>query len=314
MTRPASRQAPAARPAPRAPAVQADTPWQNSADAEQEGESPWLMSYLDFMTVLVVLFVCLYAGEKIHSRTKALAAAPPVAPVQTAAKPAAKPAAVVRTEPPPAVTAHPVAVAAAPAPVASAVAEPPPPVPPAAPPVAAEPVPPPAQNSAAAPEPAAAPPAEAAMAAAPAAVADAPAAVLPPIPAALAERVRISRDAQKVMIEINDAILFQAGRAELSEDGKAVLNALQPALLAHPGAITVEGHTDDRPIATAQYPSNWELSAARASVVTRHLIGLGVPAERVRPVGHADTQPRADNATAEGRAQNRRVSLVLHSG
>lgn len=296
MSLPASRQSPAATPIP------SGTPWQNGADGEQESEMPWLMSYLDFMTVLVVLFVCLYAGEKIHSRVKAQASAPAKV-AQAVVRPPAKPAAAV-------VTAEPM-VAVAPV-VVAAVPEPQPPLQPEqalqpvvpAPP--AEMPAPPAAVAEAAPAPASAAPETATV------PAEAPVAALPAIPEQLADRVRVSRDAQKVLIEVNDAVLFQAGRAELSEEGKAVLNALQPALLAHPGAITVEGHTDDRPIATAQYPSNWELSAVRASVVTRHLIGLGVPANRVRPVGHADTQPRADNATAEGRAQNRRVSLVLH--
>ena len=66
-----------------------------------------------------------------------------------------------------------------------------------------------------------------------------------------------------------------------------------------------------RPIMTARYPSNWELAAARASSVTRHLIEQGVGAGRVRVIGYADTRPRADNASPEGRARNRRVSFIL---
>lgn len=66
------------------------------------------------------------------------------------------------------------------------------------------------------------------------------------------------------------------------------------------------------PIATARFPSNWELSGARAIAVLRHLQELGVPAARLRAIGYADTRPLGDNATAEGRAANRRVALVLH--
>jgi chemotaxis protein MotB len=74
----------------------------------------------------------------------------------------------------------------------------------------------------------------------------------------------------------------------------------------------VEGHTDPVPISTLQFPSNWELSAQRATTVLRYLVRAGVPAERLRAVGYADTRPVADNSTPEGRAKNRRVALVVH--
>ncbi|WP_428624931.1 OmpA/MotB family protein, partial [Sedimenticola sp.] len=75
--------------------------------------------------------------------------------------------------------------------------------------------------------------------------------------------------------------------------------------------LSIEGHTDPTPIANAQFPSNWELSAQRATGVLRFLLTQGVAASRMRAVGHADTRPLADNATAEGRARNRRVALIL---
>jgi chemotaxis protein MotB len=77
------------------------------------------------------------------------------------------------------------------------------------------------------------------------------------------------------------------------------------------GLVSVEGHTDNTPITTAQFPSNWELSAHRASAVARYLQQKGVPADHLRSVGLAETHPRENNATLAGRAGNRRVSLVI---
>ncbi|MGZ4266752.1 MAG: OmpA/MotB family protein, partial [Solirubrobacteraceae bacterium] len=77
----------------------------------------------------------------------------------------------------------------------------------------------------------------------------------------------------------------------------------------HP--ITVEGHTDNVPISSSQYPSNWELSTDRATTVVRYLIAKGVNRERLGAVGYADLHPIASNATTAGRARNRRVEIVL---
>jgi chemotaxis protein MotB len=78
-----------------------------------------------------------------------------------------------------------------------------------------------------------------------------------------------------------------------------------------PYQLSVEGHTDNVPIQTARYPSNWELSSARAARVTRKLIEQGVAADRIRAIGYGDTRPRSENDSAEGRAKNRRVTFVL---
>jgi chemotaxis protein MotB len=75
--------------------------------------------------------------------------------------------------------------------------------------------------------------------------------------------------------------------------------------------ISVEGHTDNIPISTAQFPSNWELSAARAISVVRLLQQRGIDGQRLRAIGYADSLPLQSNDTAEGRAVNRRVNLVL---
>ncbi|HYE36365.1 flagellar motor protein MotB [Methylocaldum sp.] len=123
--------------------------------------------------------------------------------------------------------------------------------------------------------------------------------------------VEVSAGSGEVRLEINDAILFDPASADLKPEGSDLLNRLAGVLGTQGGTIAVEGHTDDRPIATPRYRSNWDLSTARASTVTRYLIAHGVSPERLRAVGLADTQPREANGTPEGRARNRRVSIVM---
>jgi chemotaxis protein MotB len=75
---------------------------------------------------------------------------------------------------------------------------------------------------------------------------------------------------------------------------------------------SVEGHTDNTPIATQKFPSNWELSSSRATSVARYLISQGVAANRLRAIGYADTKPKVENIKDEDRARNRRVSITFH--
>lgn len=116
----------------------------------------------------------------------------------------------------------------------------------------------------------------------------------------------------EVHLRIRDNILFESGLARLSDEGLALLNALMPALAGTASRISVEGHTDSTPIHTLRYPSNWELSSARATAVVRYLAVQGLDPNRLRAIGHADTRPVASNETPEGRAANRRVDLVVH--
>jgi chemotaxis protein MotB len=111
---------------------------------------------------------------------------------------------------------------------------------------------------------------------------------------------------------LTDNLLFDSGQATLQRGGAPLLGEVAQLLnldKSHP--ITVEGHTDNVPIASAQFPSNWELSTARATTVVRFLISRGVSAGRLGAVGYADLHPIASNATAQGRALNRRVEIVL---
>jgi len=122
------------------------------------------------------------------------------------------------------------------------------------------------------------------------------------------------------IIEMNSAAFFETGSADLNGTGKQILSDLLPSLKSRDFSdyrITIEGHTDDTPIATTQFPSNWELSAARAAAVVRYLISQGIPAEKFRAAGYADTLPKVPNRDAAGtpipdnRAQNRRVVIKL---
>jgi chemotaxis protein MotB len=111
---------------------------------------------------------------------------------------------------------------------------------------------------------------------------------------------------------LTDKLLFDSGQATLQAEGQPLLEEVAQLLnvdKSHP--ITVEGHTDNEPIATAEFPSNWELSTARATTVVRFLIAHGVSAGRLGAVGYADLHPIDSNATAAGRARNRRVDIVL---
>jgi chemotaxis protein MotB len=133
---------------------------------------------------------------------------------------------------------------------------------------------------------------------------------------ALAELVReklvtVRRGPTFLEVEIQSDILFASGVAEPSPVATATVRKLGAVLREEPNAVRVEGYTDDVPIRTAAYPTNWELSSARAASVVHVLIGEGVDPGRLAVVGYGEHQPAADNATAEGRNANRRVLLVI---
>ena len=125
------------------------------------------------------------------------------------------------------------------------------------------------------------------------------------------EQVSVSQTPRGVVIDINASALFEPGEAALQRNAARTLSAVAKVLETGTQAIEVEGHTDDIPIFTPQYPSNWELSAARASSVVRLFIDQGVVAERLRAVGLASYHPIVSNDTAEGRSRNRRVTVTI---
>ena len=127
-------------------------------------------------------------------------------------------------------------------------------------------------------------------------------------------KVRVTETSRGVSIEINDSILFAQGEAKLGTESSEVLKAIAAILKTDAHAIQVEGHTDNVPISKAQFPSNWELSAVRASGVVRLFIENGIADNRLVAVGHGSNQPAAPNDTAEGRMRNRRVQVMILSG
>ncbi len=127
-------------------------------------------------------------------------------------------------------------------------------------------------------------------------------------------KVRVTETSRGVSIEINDSILFAQGEAKLSTESSEVLKAIATILKSDAHAIQVEGHTDNVPISKAQFPSNWELSAVRASGVVRLFIENGIGENRLVAVGHGSNQPAASNDSAEGRMRNRRVQVMILSG
>ncbi len=128
---------------------------------------------------------------------------------------------------------------------------------------------------------------------------------------ALGTRIEVTTLQDSINLEVSDNILFEPGSATLKPLGQQLLDELAALLVNQRYPVSVEGHTDNIPIETLRFASNWELSSTRATNVTRYLIARGITADRLRAIGYADTRPRTDNTTAESRARNRRVSLVL---
>ncbi len=126
-------------------------------------------------------------------------------------------------------------------------------------------------------------------------------------------KVRVTQNSRGVSVEINASVLFDSGEATLTADSKEALRALAVLLRDDPHVLQVEGHTDIAPIRSPVFPSNWELSAARASAVVRLFIDSGVAAGRMTVVGHGSNIPVAPNEDAEGRARNRRVAVTILS-
>ncbi len=125
--------------------------------------------------------------------------------------------------------------------------------------------------------------------------------------------VSVNQTKRGVVIDISASSLFRPGEAELQPAAAEVLHRVAIVLSREDQAIEVEGHTDDVPISTPLFPSNWELSSARASSVVRMLIDHGVPAQRLSAVGMASNQPVVPNDSPEHRAKNRRVSITVLS-
>lgn len=137
----------------------------------------------------------------------------------------------------------------------------------------------------------------------------------------LLSRFRALIDAGKLKVKIVEGrmvvvlatdILFGSGSASLSKDGKVAVAEVGQVLASIPRrAFQVEGHTDNVPIASAQYPSNWELAAARAITVLKAMVEAGLPADRISAASFGDTRPVASNDSRETKAQNRRIEIII---
>lgn len=267
-------------------------PYVPPAEESADHDGAWLFSFVDILTLLVTLMALLLAYTYVPQRTH---------PQHTSASPAAEPVPIARAD-------------TSPAPPEPALAR-------LAP--VAQPQPPGSDRSGGrsqSPGPATMPSPLgtrkfSAAASPPKPVTVGPRAAIRQdlaIPAQIRDRVKVTRTGQRINVVIKDDVLFKVGSARLTSVGTGLLSHVAEMLKQTGYPISVEGHTDDTPIHTARFPSNWELSTARATNVTRYLIQGGVAAARLRAIGYGATRPVAGNDTAGGRAQNRRVALVLH--
>ena len=124
--------------------------------------------------------------------------------------------------------------------------------------------------------------------------------------------VQVESDGNDLRIRLPNDVLFASGSAELEQPGHDLIQRLAQVFAPVDRPISVEGHSDNVPIATPRFPSNWYLSSARADAVVEVLAAFGVAPPRLRAIGYADTRPVAGNDSAEGRAANRRVTILVH--
>jgi chemotaxis protein MotB len=127
----------------------------------------------------------------------------------------------------------------------------------------------------------------------------------------LSDAVEVIESPRGLVLRAKDRVLFATAEADLNPEGLAVLDTVKALALGFDGRLAIEGHSDDRPMQSARFPSNWELSSARAGAVLRYLLERGLDPNLAYVAGYAHTRPIADNADAEGRAQNRRVEFVF---
>jgi len=248
-----------------------ESPMRRRAPEEHENHERWLVSYADFITLLFAFFVVMYATSSVD---KIRHSEITKALIELFSHPQANN--LIKLEP----DGSPISM----------------PAPPAAPPL---------------PETD-----EAAQKAAEADAAKALQDIAGQIQQALGQEiaqgeVHIRGTEQWLEIELSNALLFPSGEAQPLRPAAALLEKVAHILTAYPNPVRVEGFADDRPIATPKFPSNWELSAARAARVVRMLMQGGVEPARLAAVGYAEFQPLMDNQSSDGRSRNRRVVLLV---
>lgn len=128
----------------------------------------------------------------------------------------------------------------------------------------------------------------------------------------LEKNIEVFLDRGRVVIRITGTILFDSGVASLNREGKPIIDEIAQIIQEFPDFnVNIKGHTDNVPISTNKFPSNWELSAIRATTVLRRLTEKGIGAERLTATGYAELLPLGPNDTDEDRQKNRRVEFVL---
>jgi len=128
----------------------------------------------------------------------------------------------------------------------------------------------------------------------------------------LGDVISATRTEEGVILVLQDSILFDSAEAQILDSGRPFLNEVGELLKGIPNSVRVEGHTDDRPISTYRYPSNWELSGARAGSVVRYFIEEhGLDEDRFLIAGYGDTRPVVENKGPENWSKNRRVEIVI---
>lgn len=132
--------------------------------------------------------------------------------------------------------------------------------------------------------------------------------------AGLSAKIRVSQEERGVVLSFQEQVLFRLGEAELTPSARALLKQIAPILQQTPNYLRVEGHTDNLPIHTARFPSNWELSAARATNVLRELSEVyGISPQRLSALAFGEYRPVLPNTSEANRQQNRRVDIVILS-
>jgi chemotaxis protein MotB len=127
----------------------------------------------------------------------------------------------------------------------------------------------------------------------------------------LMQKAKVQQTSRGLIVSISEAGFFAPGEASISAEAGNIIKSIAETLKNEGAPVRIEGHTDSTPISNSRYSSNWELSTARASSVLQKMVECGFPPEKLSAAGYGGFQPVADNTTPDGRAQNRRVDVVI---
>ncbi|WP_426349144.1 OmpA family protein [Alloiococcus sp. CFN-8] len=128
----------------------------------------------------------------------------------------------------------------------------------------------------------------------------------------LQNTVEVKEDDRGIILQLKESILYQSGKADLREDSEEVLDVIAELLKTFPNKVIVEGHTDNVPMHSAEFDTNWELSAIRSVNVVRYFVEVKkITAERLSAAGYGEYKPIAENSSEQGRTKNRRVNILI---